>query len=134
MIRAKVDQRGRCHPGRRRPRAVQRDDPQPPGLQCRIHGSPLRQLAGWIANRLRAAGERLYAEPDRQARAHGWQITVWQGGLGRRYRDPRFDMLVSCPACHGAGADDHDRPCLRCSGTGRLNLDRRSSSGARSQP
>ena len=135
MITAKVGQGAKRHRLRRRlPRSVQRDDRESPRLPGRIEGSPLRQLAGWMANGLRAAGDRLYAAPDRQARAHGWQITVRRGGLGRGYRDPRFDMLVSCPDCHGAGADDQARPCRHCSGTGRLNLDRRSRSGTRSQP
>jgi len=135
MITAKVGQAGKGHRlGRRLPRGVHRDDRDSPRLPGRIDGWPLRQLAGSIANGLRAAGERLYAMPDRQARAHGWQITVRQGGLGRGYRDPRFDMLVSCPECHGAGADDQDRSCRPCSGTGRLTLGRRSDSGTRSQP
>ena len=75
--------------------------------------------------------DRLFAADDARARGRGWQVTVQRGGLGRRYRDPRFDLLVTCTECHGAGVDADDRPCRRCPGTGRLVLDRYSSSAAR---
>jgi len=42
-------------------------------------------------------GQRLFAEPDRQAQRYGWQVSVIRGGLGRRYHDPRFDRF-SAPA------------------------------------
>lgn len=35
----------------------------------------------------------LFAGPDKRAQAHGWQVSVIHGGLGRRYRDPRFDRF-----------------------------------------
>ena len=38
-------------------------------------------------------GARLFASSDAAARRHGWQVTVRRGGLGRSYRDPRFDQL-----------------------------------------
>ena len=75
--------------------------------------------ASWLAARLRAAGDRLFAEEDRKAREHGWEVTCRHGGLSRRYRDPRFDTLTSCPWCHGSGqAGEHQ--CPACRGTGRL--------------
>ena len=70
----------------------------------------------------RRIGDRLFAADDAQARGRGWQVTVRCGGLGRRYRDPRFDLLVTCTECDGAGVDADDRPCRRCPGTGRLAL------------
>jgi DnaJ-class molecular chaperone len=75
--------------------------------------------------------DRLFAADDTRARGRGWQVTARRGGLGRRYRDPRFDVLVACPECRGAGADADDRPCRRCPGTGRLTLDRAVSSAGR---
>lgn len=75
--------------------------------------------------------DRLFAADDARARGRGWQVAVRHGGLGRRYRDPRFDLLVTCTECDGAGVDGDDRPCRRCPGTGRLALDRYSSSAAR---
>jgi hypothetical protein len=40
-------------------------------------------------------GKYLFAGPDARARDHGWQVSVIQGGLGRRYRDPRFDRFCA---------------------------------------
>jgi hypothetical protein len=48
---------------------------------------------------LARAGQRLFTGSDTRARNHGWQISLIHGGLGRRYRDPRFDALVRGPAC-----------------------------------
>jgi hypothetical protein len=39
----------------------------------------------------RRAGTRLHATTDAEARWWHWQVTERQDGLGRRYRDPRFD-------------------------------------------
>ena len=52
---------------------------------------------------LSAIGNMIFRADDRRAREQGWQITPRQGGLSRTYRDPRFDSLVSCPACDGRG-------------------------------
>lgn len=88
-------------------------------------GSPddgiFARLATWIADRRRAYGARLFKEQDAQARLRGWQITPIQGGLGRRYRDPRFDSLISCPHCNGTGGIAEGR-CEPCAGSGRLTL------------
>ena len=58
---------------------------------------------------------------DAEAYWRNWQITRTQGGLGRRYRDPRFDTLAECPKCRGAGAIG-DQPCPPCLSTGRVTL------------
>jgi hypothetical protein len=43
---------------------------------------------GW---RIRRIGDRMFAENDAEGYWWGWQITRLAGGLGRRYRDQRFD-------------------------------------------
>ncbi len=54
---------------------------------------------------------RLFGDLDAQARHHGWQVTRLQHGFGRRYRDPRFDLLSACPSCAGTGRLTWARPC-----------------------
>jgi hypothetical protein len=51
----------------------------------------------------------------------GLQMTRAHGGLGRRYRDPRFDTLAECTQCRGAGFRADVR-CLPCLGTGRVTI------------
>jgi hypothetical protein len=53
----------------------------------------LARLAQWLADRRRALGDRMFAAHDAHARVIGWQVTPIHGGLGRHYRDPRFDGL-----------------------------------------
>jgi hypothetical protein len=47
-------------------------------------------LAAWPADVSHRAGERLFMSCDEEACWRGWEITPLWGGLGRRYRDPRF--------------------------------------------
>lgn len=47
--------------------------------------------AAWLAGLVRRAGRRLFAMNDLEARWRGWQVTELAGGLGRQYRDARFD-------------------------------------------
>jgi hypothetical protein len=75
-----------------------------------------------LAARTRSLGDWLFREDDARARRHGWQVHAGHGGLSRTYRDPRFDSLQGCPACHGTGADENNLPCGHCSGTGRIRL------------
>ena len=63
--------------------------------------------------------QRLFGDLDAQARHDGWQVTRLHHGFGRRYRDPRFDLLSSCPGCAGSGSIA-GRPCEPCRGTGRV--------------
>ena len=84
-------------------------------------------LAGWVALDwlaffLRRWGDRQFAMNDTEASWWGWQITKTLGGLGRRYRDIRFDMLAACLQCTGAGVWT-DAPCGPCLGTGRITLE-----------
>src|SRR5450432_1695669 len=55
--------------------------------------------AAWLARLLNGVGQRLHARTDAMARQHGWEVTQSNGGLRRRYRDPRFGSLVRCPSC-----------------------------------
>ena len=64
-------------------------------------------------------GDRLFAVNDNEAYWHDWQTTRTSGGLGRSYRDPRFDRLAECPKCHGAGGTVK-APCPPCDSTGRI--------------
>jgi hypothetical protein len=57
-----------------------------------------RRPGAWFEGQLRRIGDRLFAAQDARARQRGWQITRQQAGLGRAYRDPRFDLLTTRPA------------------------------------
>jgi hypothetical protein len=81
----------------------------------------LPELSARLATCRRKLGDRLFAAHDAQARKNGWQIIPTNGGLGRCYRDPRFDSLATCPACPDA-SDQEDPPCQLCSGSGRVVL------------
>ena len=78
-------------------------------------------LLSWPAALPRRLGDRLFAGNDAEAHWRGWQIIRTRGGLGRRYRDPRFDALAECSKCRGAGVTA-DRPCAPCLGSGRITL------------
>ena len=45
----------------------------------------------WLGMVIEAVGNLVFGADDRFAAQHGWQITARHGGLGRSYRDPRFD-------------------------------------------
>ena len=66
--------------------------------------------------------ERLFRNDDARARQRGWSVSAWGGGLGRAYRDPRFDLLRACSACLGKGTLRQGQDCGFCSGTGRVTL------------
>ena len=78
-------------------------------------------LLSWLAAIPRRLGDRLFAMNDAEAYWRNWQMTRTHGGLGRRYRDPRFGTLAECPKCRGAGVTA-DLPCPPCLGTGRVTL------------
>jgi hypothetical protein len=56
-------------------------------------GAPLGIAIAWLSGFPRRAGRRLFAVNDAEAGWRGWQVTEFAGGLGRRYRDARFDAL-----------------------------------------
>lgn len=70
-------------------------------------------------------GEALFARSDARARSSGWEVTSSRRGLSRSYRDPRFDLIRSCPQCAGSGVTPRGRDCARCFGTGRVIHDPR---------
>ena len=69
----------------------------------RAIGVAARVLLSWLAAIPRRLGDRLFAMNDAEAYWRSWQITSTHDGLGRRYRDPRFDALAECPKCQGPG-------------------------------
>ena len=75
----------------------------------------------WLSYLLRRWGDRWFAMNDTEAYWRGWQITKTHAGLGRRYRDIRYDTLAACAQCAGAGVRA-DAPCGPCLGTGRITL------------
>lgn len=92
------------------------------GLVAAARAFPLagRILLSWLAALPRRLGDRLFAMNDAEAYWRSWQITRTHGGLGRRYRDGRFDALAECPKCQGSGLTA-DQPCPPCQGTGRIS-------------
>jgi hypothetical protein len=66
------------------------------------------------------AGELMFAHSDQEARWRAWDIQVRQAGLGRRYRDRRFDTLVPCLRCPGTDAEAERAACQDCSLAKRL--------------
>jgi hypothetical protein len=78
-------------------------------------------ISARLARRVRSAGDRLFHASDARALARGWQITAGRSGLSRAYRDPRFDLLESCPGCGWSGKNAR-RPCAGCAGSGRITL------------
>lgn len=73
---------------------------------------------------LNAIGIKIFQTDDRRARERGWQVVTRQGGLGRTYRDPRFNCLIPCPACNGRGHMSDGSACSACQRTGRTVLGR----------
>ena len=51
-----------------------------------------RIMLSWLAALPGRLGDRLFAMNDNEAYWRDWQITKTHGGLGRRYRDPSFDL------------------------------------------
>jgi hypothetical protein len=84
-----------------------------------------------LKNRLSEIAQKFFAVPDADARRHGWQVTVKNGGFARRYRDTRFDYLVRCTACNGRGRNPRGTTCSACNGTGRKALDQATVSQSR---
>jgi len=82
----------------------------------------IRGVAKGLARWMRATGDRLFGKDDALARDNGWTIEVRRGGLGRTYRDPRFDRLSRCPECGGSGRGALDLRCGLCAGAGRITL------------
>jgi hypothetical protein len=77
-------------------------------------GDAIRRAAAiavaWLAGLPRRIGRCLFYMNDLEARWRGWQVTETSGGLGRQYRDRRFDLIsAQFPARPGVPEawDDH---------------------------
>jgi hypothetical protein len=57
----------------------------------------INEISAWLADIPGRIGARLFLETDEEAYWQGWQVTQLHGGLGRSYRDFRFDAR-SAPA------------------------------------
>jgi hypothetical protein len=66
--------------------------------------------------------DRLHAAEDARAQRRGWQITRTSGGMGREYRDPRWDLIAACEDCGGEG-EHGAHCCATCQGRGTVRLD-----------
>ncbi len=92
----------------RRPRPPTRDHlPGPPSRTA--FRSATASLAGWLASLPHRAGALLFAMNDTEAGWRRWEVTESHGGLGRSYRDPRFDLLRALRALD-PGEPDMDLP------------------------
>jgi hypothetical protein len=90
---------GLTGPGRR-PR------PYLPGLPVgAAFRSATASLAGWLGSLPHRVGARLFAMNDTEAGWRGWEATALHGGLGRSYRDPRFDLLRALRALDAQDPD-----------------------------
>jgi hypothetical protein len=85
----------------------------------RILATAGQLLLSWLAALPGRLGDRLFTMNDTEAYWRDWQIIKTHGGLARRYRDPRCDLLAECPKCRGAEGTA-DRSCPPCLGTGRI--------------
>jgi len=59
----------------------------------------------WLVGLPRQAGRRLFAINDVEAGWRGWLVTETLGGLGRQYRDARFEALRTDPTLRRAEFD-----------------------------
>lgn len=64
-----------------------------PGAHLATIGTGYGVIVAWLIGVPRRAGRHLFAMKDEEAPWHRWQVTETLGGLGRQYRDPRFDAL-----------------------------------------
>jgi hypothetical protein len=92
-----------------------------PGEDPATIGERARGLGGvalsWLIGLPRRAGARLFARNDEEAGWHGWQVTETLGGLGRQYRDPRFDALRLDPTIRRPElSEDPAQPDWPCGG------------------
>jgi hypothetical protein len=83
--------------------------------QLRGPGARRGRLTTWVHRLQRALSDRLHADGDALAHAHGWTITATTGRFGsggRTYHDPRFTARaltaqLSTPAGHAARPGRH---------------------------
>ena len=78
------------------------------------------RLTDWIARCIRQLGDLVFAREDQEATWHAWDVERRDAGLGRRYRDRRFQALVPCPRCHRVSTVADGADCPQCSAADRL--------------
>lgn len=88
--------------------------------RARLLAGPDERLTGWMSVCLAIAGDLVFASKDTEASWHAWDMERRHAGLGRAYRDPRFDTLVSCPRCHNVSTVADGSACRQCSAAERL--------------
>jgi hypothetical protein len=76
----------------------------------------------WVRTAIGILTQLLFASSDASAQRYGWQVTSTRLGLGRQYRDPRFDLLRSCPGCRGRSVLPGGIKCPTCRGSGRITI------------
>jgi hypothetical protein len=81
---------------------------------------PDERLAGWTARCVQQLGDMVFATEDQEASWHAWNVEPRYAGLGRLYRDQRFDALVACPRCHRVSTMAGRTVCQQCSAADRL--------------
>ncbi len=91
-----------------------------------VRWGPLARIRSQLIIRVHEISDSAFAELDGFAWTQNWQVS--RGLTGHGYRDPRFDALVKCSRCDGAGEEGAHIPCADCSGSGRIDLAGRSGS------
>jgi hypothetical protein len=87
---------------------------------AQLRPEPHERLADWTARCVQQLGDLVFAVEDQEAAWHAWDVEHRYAGLGRLYRDQRFDALVSCPRCHRVSTDAGRTVCKQCSAADRL--------------
>lgn len=82
--------------------------------------TPEHRARTWISALLGRLDRFAFRELDLRATARGWHVAAGPR-FQRTYRDPRWDSVQECPACHGAGHEGA-RPCAGCEGAGTVHL------------
>ena len=118
--------RGPGQPGRRDRAGRHGPGGSPAGLdldpvgRAQLKPEPHERLADWTARCVQQLGDLVFAVEDQEAAWHAWNVEQRFAGLGRLYRDQRFDALVSCPRCHRVSTVTGSTVCKQCSATDRL--------------
>jgi hypothetical protein len=87
---------------------------------AQLKPEPHERLADWTARCVQQLGDVVFATEDQEAAWHAWNVEPRYAGLGRLYRDQRFDALVACPRCHRVSTVTGRTVCQQCSTAERL--------------
>jgi hypothetical protein len=90
-------------------------------LACtQLRPEPGERLTDWLARCLQQLGDLVFAGEDAEAAWHAWNVERRCAGLGRLYRDQRFDALAACPRCQRISTLAGRSVCQQCSAADRL--------------